>query len=1079
MATLSIAVIGSFQATVNAQVVTSFQSNKVRALLAFLAVEPTRWHSRETLAGLLWPDYPNPSALTYLRNALSNLRQVIGDVQAQPHYLVITRGSIQLNPASDLWIDLRAFEELIGKTEDSQSQITSLQSAIALYRGPFLDGFSCDSSAFEEWALTRRERVNRQLRDALSRLAGAYAQRGDHTASIQTARRLLELEPWDEAAHRLVMQGLARSGQRSAALAQYEACRRILQQELGVDPAAETQALLDAIRSGELGPQAGAITLEEQPVARAQPHLPAPLTSFIGRESELVEIQRLLGYPAYKLQPLEGKTRLLTLVGAGGCGKTRLAIAAGHILVDSGCYTNGVWWVDLSPISDPGLVLSTVAAAFGLAETGRTPLQQLLLNYLREKELLLILDNSEHLIDATAQLVEKLLVDIPGLQILVTSREPLGVPGEMLWRVPSLTIPDSQRDQSIDLDAIRRFDAVRLFDERARAALPDWSLDGNAVEVVEICTRLDGIPLAIELAASRLRMMTVSQIAERLDDTFHLLTGGSRTALPRHQTLRACIDWSYNLLSPAEAALLRQLSVFQGGWTLEAVEYIGKNEPIPDVLPVDILTVLAQLMDRSLVVGHAKGRGMRYRLLDTIRQYAHEKLVEAGEEQAACRRHLAFFLDLAIRAEGQLRGPEQVQWHEKVKAELENIRAALAWALRTNPLAELRIASALFWFWRTRPGWIIEGLNWLEQGLDVDAAKSRPASTDEHERAQVRGWALNVATWFQGSLLGYEFGWSVYRTEAERQAARTRRNRYSEEAISLFQALGKPGRRGLAFALVMKDEANLEREKKLLEESYAIFEEEGDKFYMAQCLLYMGNLARIVGDYEQARAFYQQHLDLRIEIGDVEGLGFAHLLYGKLEFEVKRYSMAKAHYEEALAIYKKIGVSSEYIFRSAQDLADLAIAQSEYTEALKYSEIMFATARESGEEWQYAYRLHTKGTALITLEPVQAGIRLCEALKLFQKMGDKEGIILNLASQVLLAVALNRPERAARLLGAALQLRDAEHLLLYQVYIPEQENLRSTIQTALGEQAFAKAWAEGETMTLDQTVAYALDENAS
>ena len=1027
---------------------------------------------------MLWPDYPNPSALTYLRNTLSNLRQVIVDAQAHPPYLIISRETIQINPASSLWIDLHAFEELIRLIGDPQAQITNLRAAIALYRGPFLDGLSCDSSAFEEWALTQRERVNRQLREALGSLASLYGQTGDYNKSIQTARRLLELELWDEAAHRLVMQGLARSGQRSAALAQYEACRRILRQELGVEPAAETQALLDAIRSGELSPQAGAFTLEEQHVPRAQPHLPAPLTSFIGREGELAEIQRLLGYPASKLQPPEGKTRLLTLVGAGGCGKTRLAIAAGHSLADAGCYPHGVWWVDLSPVSDPGLVLTAVTTAFGLSETGRTPLIQLLLNYLREKELLLILDNSEHLIDATAPLVEKLLEDIPGLQILVTSREPLGMPGEILWRVPSLSIPDSLTDQTINLDAIRRFDAVRLFDERARAALPGWSLDGNAVEVVEICTRLDGIPLAIELAASRLRLMSVSQIAERLDDTFHLLTGGSRTALPRHQTLRACIDWSYNLLSPAESALLRQLSVFQGGWTLEAVEYLGKAEPIPGVVPEDILTVFAQLMDRSLVVGQAKGRGMRYRLLDTIRQYAHEKLAEAGEEQAACQRHLAYYLDLSVRAEARLRGPDQIQWHERVKAELENIRAALTWALKTDPQVELRIMSALYWFWRMQSGWKFEGLQWIERGLAADVANSGPISISDPERALIRGWALNVAHWFQNNLLFHDFGWKVYPTESERKAARTRAISYSEEALELFKNLGKPGRRGLAFALRLKGrmDSDLQHGKTLLEESYAIFQEEGDKFYMAECLIYMEDLAEMLGDYEQARAFFQQHLDLRIEIGDLEGLGCAHLVYGNLELSANRYSIAKTHLEEALAIYQRLGVSKEYIFRSADLLADLAMAQSELTEVLKYSEIMLDTARESGEDWQYANGLQANGTALIRMDPVQAGMRLYEALKIFQKMGYKEGIILNLASQAFLAAALERPERAARLLGASLYLRDAEQLFYIQIHIPHQENLRRSLQSALGEQAFVRVWAEGEAMTLEKAVAYALDE---
>ena len=444
MANLSICFIGPFQITVNSQVVTTFQSNKVRSLLALLAAEPERPHSRETLAGLLWPDYPNPSALAYLRNALSNLRQTIGDAQAEPPYLVISRGTIQINPASSIWIDLRAFDEFTARTGTPQAHISSLQSAISLFRGPFLDGLSCDSWAFEEWALTRRERLNRQLREALNRLARTYAQCGEYDQSVQTAQRLLELEPWDEAAHRLVMQGLALSGQRSAALVQYEICRRILRHELGVEPAAETQALRDTIRSGDLGPEGGPIALAEKHVPQVQPHLPAPLTSFIGRQAELAEIQRLLGHP----DP-DGKPRLLTLMGAGGCGKTRLAIATGRNLADANYFAQGVWWVDLSPISDPGLVLSTVAAAFGLAETesSSTPLLQLLLNYLREKDLLLILDNSEHLIDATAQLVEKLLEECPGLQILVTSREPLGVPGEKLWRVPSLSLPNPLIDQ--------------------------------------------------------------------------------------------------------------------------------------------------------------------------------------------------------------------------------------------------------------------------------------------------------------------------------------------------------------------------------------------------------------------------------------------------------------------------------------------------------------------------------------------------------------------------------------------------------------------------------------------------------
>ena len=850
-----------------------------------------------------------------------------------------------------------------------------------------------------------------------------------------------------------------------------------LRQELGVEPAAETQAVLEIIRGDGLSLKAAPITLTEKVVPRVQSHLPAPLTSFIGRQGELAEIQRLLGHP----DP-EGKARLLTLMGAGGCGKTRLAIATAHSLADADCFAQGVWWVDLSPISDPGLVLHTVAAAFGLAETesGSTPLLQLLLNILREKDLLLVLDNSEHLTASTAQLAEKLLEECPGLQILVTSREPLGVSGEKLWRVPSLSLPDPLIDQPFDPDTIRRFDAVRLFEERARAALPDWTLDGNTAGVVEICNRLDGIPLAIELAAARLRMMTVEQIAARLDDTFHLLTGGSRTSLPRHQTLRACIDWSYNLLSPAEGALLRQLSVFQGGWTLEAVEAICKTDPSAGVPPEDVLELFTQLVDRSLVVGQIKGRSMRYRLLDTIRQYAHEKLAEGGEEQAACRRHLAYFLDLAVRAEARLRGPHQVEWHELVKAELDNFRAALTWALKVDPLAELRIASALYWFWRMQAGWQFEGLHWLERGLAADTARSGPAScTGEPDRAMIRGWALNVAAWHQANLIFHSFGWTVYRTESERQAAHTRKNMYSEEALALFRGLGKPGRRGLAFVYRLKGrwDSDPQRGKTLMEESLAIFREEGDKFYTAECLTYLGLWAERVKDFDQARAFFQQELALRKEIGDLEGLGWAHLQLGKLEFSINQFRIAKTHLEQALAIFQGIGTSKELIWATTLVLSDLAIAQSDLNGALKYSEIMLATARESGEDWQYAYGLDAKGGLLIQGDQLQAAMLHSEALRLFRRTGNKEGMAWNLERQTSLAIALLQFERAARLLGASLHWFEAENLLFDQFDLTRQENLRNVIQAALEEPAFAKAWAEGNSMTLDQAVAYALEEN--
>ena len=504
--------------------------------MACLAAETERPHSRSALAGLLWPDYPDPAALTYLRNTLSNLRQVIGDAQAHPPYLIISRETIQMNPASSLGIDLHAFEELIRPIGDPQAQITNLQEAIALNRGPFLDGLTCDSSAFEEWVLLRRERLNRLHREAMGSLASLYGQTGDYTASIHSARRLLELEPWDEAAHRLVMEGLARSGQRSAALAQYEACRRILRKELGVPPSIETERLVDRIRGGELGVGIEQNNLLTKSGFSTQPRLPVPLTTFIGRQNELTEIRSLLCRPPSSAQPLEGKPRFLTLIGAGGCGKTRLAIAVCHNLIDDGYYPQGVWWVDLSSISDPAIGKPYGRGRLWVGRIRKTPILQLLINFLREKELLLALDNCEHLIEPTAKLVQKLLEECSGIQIMATSRVSLGVSGEILWRVPSMALPHSVDEKA----NIREYDAIRLFEERARTTAPGWTLDENVTSVVEICTRLDGIPLAIELAGARLNMMTVEQIAARLDDAFRLLTGGNRTALARHQNF-ACL----------------------------------------------------------------------------------------------------------------------------------------------------------------------------------------------------------------------------------------------------------------------------------------------------------------------------------------------------------------------------------------------------------------------------------------------------------------------------------------------------------------------------------------------------------
>jgi non-specific serine/threonine protein kinase len=395
-------------------------------------------------------------------------------------------------------------------------------------------------------------------------------------------------------------------------------------------------------------------------------NLPISLTSFIGREREIAEVTRLLAGPP-------SESRLLTLTGAGGCGKTRLALrVAGEALGD---FPDGVWLVELAALADPALVAGAVAMAVGVREVPGRALTESLVDHLRDRTLLLILDNCEHLVAAAAGLADVLLRSCPRLRVLATSREPLGSAGETIWRVPSLTLPPLSAADAPLLEPLTRYEAVRLFVERARAAVPAFAPSAeNAPALVEICRRLDGIPLAIELAAARVRVFSAAQIAARLDDRFRLLTAGPRTALPRQQTLRATVDWSYDLLAEPERALLRRLSVFAGGWTFEAAEAVAAGDGIQTHAVLDLM---AQLVDKSLVIAEEQRGAVRYRLLETIRAYARDRLLEAGEAERTRDRHLAYFLGLAEEAEPRLRGAEERVTLDRLEAEHANLQAAL------------------------------------------------------------------------------------------------------------------------------------------------------------------------------------------------------------------------------------------------------------------------------------------------------------------------------------------------------------------------------------------------------------------
>lgn len=682
--------------------------------------------------------------------------------------------------------------------------------------------------------------------------------------------------------------------------------------------------------------------LEEAPwhISRVRaPHrsnLPASTTSFIGREKEQREIIDLIA-----------NNRLVTLTGAGGIGKSRLSIQTASGL--SNDFPDGIWLVELAPVSEPDLVAQVIVTTLGLIEQANLPPQTILIDFLKTKKSLIILDNCEHLIQASAQLAETLSRACPDLHILATSREALGIAGETLYLVPPLMIPDSAQ---VAPESLSDYEAVQLFVERAQSALAGFTFtQDNAPVIAQICHQLDGIPLALELAAARMKVLKVEEIAARLHDSFRLLTGGARTALPRHQTLQAMIDWSYDLLSEPDRVLLRRLSVFAGGWTLEAAEWVMSvrgTEPLPDAhseifSPFDVLDLLTSLVNKSLITVESKpGQETRYAMLETIRQYASEKLLQAGEGELLRRRHLAYCVDLAERAEPNLRAPAMVMWLDRLEAEHENIRSALEWALEGDIEAELRLASALLWFWHIR-GHKNEGVEWLERALSIEAM-DQDGQPRTPSRAMIRGKALNAS----GSLM-------VMNHEFSRAPVRL------QESLALFKELGPMGKQGMAFALMrlalVPSAGNQGRS--MLEQSLGLFREIGDKFGVAETLMQLAGIIQ-TNDYKQALILAEEHLALRKEIGDQDGIGAGLSSLADLALSRDDYQRAIPLYEESLAMFrtvKNLGAVS----MALGSFGDVFFWQGNYQRAAKTYEEALAFVQELGYRFHIAFYLYSLG----------------------------------------------------------------------------------------------------------------------
>jgi non-specific serine/threonine protein kinase len=706
-------------------------------------------------------------------------------------------------------------------------------------------------------------------------------------------------------------------------------------------------------------------------------------------------------------------------------------VAAG--LVDE--YPDGAWLVELAALADTTMVPQAVAQALGLREEPGRPLQEALLDHLKERRLLLVLDNCEHLVAACAELATALLRACPQVRILATSREALEVAGETRYRVPCLIAPDL--DQVQPPDRLEGYEAVQLFLERAWARRTDVALTArNARAVAEICARLDGIPLAIELAAARVGALPVEGIAARLDDHLRLLSGGPRTVLPRQQTLRATLDWSYDLLGESERALLRRLAVFAGGCTLEAAEAICAGNGLEDS---EVLDTLGQLINKSLV--HVEGEGeARYQLLETVRQYAHERLTAAAELVSMQHRHLAWYLALAERAEAALRGPEQGAWLDRLEREHGNLRAALQWSFLegSTSASGMHLAAALQQFWGVR-GHLSEGRRWLEGAL----AHGTP------EAAGLRFRILKGAANLALAQADYERATALY-----------------EEGLAFCRAQGDPA--GIATSLgnlgiVALERGDFARARTLNEEALALHQELGDRGGIASALTSLGIMANDQGDSRRAGAMFERSLALYRALNDPRGIAASLNGLAAVAWDQGDHARARVLYEECLSLFRDVG-DQRGIANMLANLGGLAREQGEHERAMALLEQGMALSRDLGDRAGVARMLNSLGTVALGQDRcAQAAALFSEALTLNWELRAKQDLVLSLEGLAGVAERAGQKERAALLLDVATALRES-------LGMPQQPAHR-----VASDHDEAAARPVGRSLSLEEAIAYALE----
>ena len=995
---LHLQLLGVFRLVHGHVPVTSINTLRLQSLLAYLVLHRTARESRQQLAFLFWPNSSESQARTNLRNLFHLLRQALPNPDL---FLFLDGQTVQWRSDAPFTADVIQFETAAAQLSSAQS----LQAAIDLYHGDLLTG------CYADWILPERERLRQIFVETLDQLIVLFEHQGDFHSAISYSERLLRYDPLREDTYRQLMRLHILSGDHASAVRVFQTCVAVMKRELGIDVSALT---LEAYKRLMKTESPSVSVAEFTPKLRSH-NLPVHLTNFIGRKREIADLKQLLMPVSHSDgRAADGEKRLITLTGAGGCGKTRLAIEVAKELLDA--FTDGVWLVELTPIADPTLVPMAVATTLDVHEMAGRSLTAVLIDYLWSKQLLLILDNCEHLLSASAQLVTELLQACPNLRILATSVERLKVAGETVWQVPTLSVPRMERPASTE--ELNQSEAVQLFIDRAVSALPTFTFGSQqAAMVVKICQHLDGIALAIELAAARIKMLTIEQIVERLDDRFRLLIDGGRITVTKHQTLRAAMDWSHQLLSFQEQVFFRRLSVFVGSFTLEAAAQVCTDQSTDGEQPLDLL---ASLTDKSLVLVDRSDTVVRFRLLETIRAYAREKLIESGELDRIRHRHLEFFRDLAERVEPELLAEKQSEWIRRLEREHDNLREALEWSkvsmerqmtVGADGSEEgLRLAGALWRFWNGR---------YPSEG-----------------REQLRGLLLRVDGSHQTTHLAKAI--AVFADLSYRQGNYISSFMAFDESLAIWRDVDD--KRGIAFSLrglgnVHLARGNLALARSLYEQSLQICHEMGDRNGLAFCLSNLGLVAWNEGDYVTARKLMEESLNLRREMGDPGGIAYVLNLLGTV-----------------------------------------ASSQGDYTAARQLNEESLAIKRELNDRWGIAYALDGLGMlAAVEGDHTLARARFTESLMLFQELGDKWGMIGVLERFSSLASAQAHSLRAVRLYGAVEALRRTLGLVRSAAECVEYERTMIALHAQpLDEVVFLEEWLRGRAMSLEQAIEYAL-----